>query len=109
MSRKCEVISSTSQLSSLVHPFEKDDLSNGVYLRSPHYLALGCDLSNTDDLRGRLAGEIDHASCMILCVAEVSITYMNTVAADALIKWASHMNDGTWFRKHHAAGFPNAR
>ena len=109
MSRKCEVISSTVQLSSLIDPFKKDDQSQGVYLRCPHYLALGCDLANIDDLRGKLAGEIDHASCMVLCVAEVSITYMNTVAADALIKWASHMNDGTWFRKHYAVGCSEAR
>ena len=52
-------------------------------------------MANIDDLRGRLVGEIDHASCVVLCVAEVSITYMNTVTADALIKWASHMKDGT--------------
>ena len=67
--------------------------SEATYLRSPHYLALGCDLADMSKLDQCVAGEIDLASSLVLCVAEVSITYMKTEAADALISWAGQQRD----------------
>ena len=67
--------------------------SGATYLRSPHYLALGCDLADIKSLNQHLTSEIDLATCLVLCVAEVSVTYMNTEAADALISWAGQQRD----------------
>ena len=94
MSRKCEIISNTPQLSSLIQPIEQGPQLGAICLRSPHYIALGCDLTNNKELI-QLAGELNLASCRVLCIAEVSITYMNIESADALISWASQQSDST--------------
>lgn len=93
IARKREIITSTAQLSSLIQPIDTMSKSEATYLRSPHYLALGCDLADVKALDQHLATEIDLASCLVLCVAEVSVTYMNREAANALISWAGHQRD----------------
>ena len=93
IARKCEIITKTAQLSSLIEPIDTVSQSEVTHLRSPHYLAVGCDLTDIKALDQHLAGEIDLASCLVLCVAEVSITYMNTEDADALISWAGKQRD----------------
>ena len=80
IARKCEIITKTPQLSNLVQPIDEGLTSTATYLRSPHYIALGCDLTDIEGLSHTLAGEIELASCLVLCVAEVSITYMDTGA-----------------------------
>ena len=94
IARKCEIITNTAELSSLIQPIDKMSQSEATHIRSPHYLALGCDLADISALDECLASEIDLKSCLVLCVAEVSITYMNTEAADALISWAGQRRDG---------------
>ena len=83
----------TSQLRDLVGSYERPLDRSGVFLRSEVYLALGCDLSNITRLEGLLAREVDTSNSLMLCIAEVSVTYMNTEAADALIHWAARYND----------------
>lgn len=78
----------------MVNPLESGCLSKGIQLQSPHYVALGCDLANTDAVFDTSSAVIDNAKCMVLCVAEVSVTYMNTEAADSLIKCTSQFDDG---------------
>jgi tRNA wybutosine-synthesizing protein 4 len=58
-------------------------------LRSDNYVQIGCDLRQLAAIRETLAAIVDIQSCAFLFVAEVSITYMEREAADALIKWAS--------------------
>jgi tRNA wybutosine-synthesizing protein 4 len=65
-----------------------------VHLRSDKYLALGCDLRDLDNLERILKEEFGESNTSILFVAEVSITYMPLADADALIKWASTIQDG---------------
>lgn len=96
MSKKCDVISATPQLFSVIQPFEISSPSGAIYLRSPHYIALGCDLADVQALSSNIAYAIDQGSCMVLCVGEVSITYMNTPAADDLIHWAAQIEEGMW-------------
>ena len=57
------------------------------------YLALGCDLADIERLEKILSENIDLGNCSILCVAEVSITYMDVGGADSLIRWASRYRD----------------
>ena len=95
MSKKSEIILKKSQLRDLLGPCERPPNPSGVLLRSEHYLAIGCDLGNNVSLDELLAREIDDSTSLILCTAEVSITYMNTEAADTLIRWAGQYSNST--------------
>ncbi|CAN9197823.1 unnamed protein product [Alternaria sp. RS040] len=64
-----------------------------VYLRSDRYMALGCDLKDLVTLERLLRAELDVPSSSILFVAEVSVTYMPLNDSDALIRWASTIED----------------
>ncbi len=94
MKKKREVILATSQLLDLLQPIDAFADSGSVLLRSGHYIALGCDLANTKTLDSILTSEFDMSNYLILCTAEVSVTYMNVKAADSLIAWASRYDDG---------------
>jgi hypothetical protein len=65
-----------------------------VYLRSEQYMAIGCDLRQLDDLERTLRAELDVPGSSVLFVAEVSATYMPVADSDALIRWASTLEDG---------------
>ena len=93
MRKKCEVITTTPQLQDLLRPLEAPTNAPLVFLRSGHYTALGCDLADISTLDSVLASEFDISDCLTLCIAEVSVTYMNVEAADALIAWSSRSND----------------
>jgi tRNA wybutosine-synthesizing protein 4 len=67
-----------------------------VYLRSDQYIAIGCDLRHLDVLERTLRAELDIPSSSVLFVAEVSATYMPVTDSDALIRWASTLEDGTF-------------
>ena len=95
MRKKCDVILTTPQLQDLVQPLDASTNAGSVFLRSEHYIALGCDLGDINDLESILAGELDMNGCLILCTAEVSVTYMNVGAADSLIAWATRYDDST--------------
>lgn len=66
-----------------------------VYVRSDQYMAVGCDLKDLKTLEQVLRTEFDASTTSILFVAEVSVTYMPVTDADALIRWASTLDDGT--------------
>lgn len=91
--KKCNVISTTSQLRDLLGPHDRPLDPSGPILRSEHYLAIGCDLADITRLDMLLTSEVQMSNCLVLCTAEVSITYMNTNAADALIRWAGLHDD----------------
>ena len=95
MEKKCNVISNTSQLHDLLGTHDRSLDSSGLILRSEHYLAIGCDLADIKRLDMLLASEVQMSNCLVLCIAEVSITYMDTNAADALIRWAGLHDDST--------------
>ncbi|KAI9787133.1 MAG: tRNA methyltransferase ppm2 [Geoglossum umbratile] len=89
MTRKCSVIMETEQLRRLLSGVELPVSQGNVVLRSDQYLAVGCDLRELEDLERTLVGEVDIENCLVLFTAEVSVTYMEVEAADALIKWAA--------------------
>ena len=98
ISRKCQIISETSQLCELVGSSKEANSVTGIYYQSPQYVGLGCDLTDIRRLDNVLMEKLSFTSCMVLCTAEVSVTYMNTEAADALFKWAAQYSNGTWSR-----------
>ena len=97
--KKCETIYSTQQLHNLLGHIETSKKVEAVRLRSDSYLAIGCDLSDTSKLDEALRNELDLANCLVLCIAEVSVTYMDVQAADAVISWAACLGDGSFVAK----------
>jgi len=92
MIKKRDVVQSTPELRSVlnnVHCSEGD-----VLLRSNEYLQVGCDLRDLPDLQRILSDAVDIDKSRVLFVAEVSITYINVEAADALIRWTSTFPEG---------------
>lgn len=87
MAAKKAIVSRTPELQGLLtnlvfppHP--------RVLVQSDQYCQIACDLRQLAVLREDLAGLVDTAHAELLFVAEVSITYMEPEAADALIQWA---------------------
>ncbi|KAL9636371.1 MAG: hypothetical protein Q9204_002289 [Flavoplaca sp. TL-2023a] len=64
-----------------------------IMIRSNRYVGLGCDLRDIARLDKILEEELQIHRCLVLCSAEVSITYMDVDAADALITWAAQYDD----------------
>ncbi|KAI9662702.1 MAG: tRNA methyltransferase ppm2 [Alyxoria varia] len=91
MSKKCKVIRETPQLSEVIGESGPGD--TGVLLESKEYIAVACDLQSSSDLH-RLRVILNNRESPIFFVAEVSMTYMNTRKADAVIQWASTFKDG---------------
>lgn len=92
MSKKKDIIQKTAELRNLVWPVEDADGMD----RNDRYVGVGCDLYDIADLSRILEREVGTRcdSCLVLCVAEVSVTYMTVHAADALIKWTTQYEDG---------------
>ena len=92
MIKKRDIVCSTEELNSLLTDMER--LEDDVLLRSDQYLQIGCDLRDLKQLNQVLASTVDIENRLVLLTAEVSITYMNVEAADALIHWAAKLPDG---------------
>lgn len=70
-------------------------LSGGdISLRSKQYIAIGCDLSDINQFDALLKQQLNLPNCTILVLAEVSITYIDTNAADKLIRYTAGLGDG---------------
>lgn len=93
IAKKLDVISSNPHLHTLLNDVEKFPASSGLLLRSKHYIAVGCDLNTTAELDGICKMELDISRCLVLCTAEVSVTYMDTNSANKLIRWAASYKD----------------
>ncbi|KFG83237.1 Leucine carboxyl methyltransferase family [Metarhizium anisopliae] len=91
MLKKRSIVLETPQLSEIlgenfvVSQSDEDQ----ILLRSDRYCQIGCDLREISRLRHSLETLSPLADCHVLFVAEVSITYMDTKFADALIHWSS--------------------
>ncbi|KAF4335043.1 leucine carboxyl methyltransferase 2 [Fusarium beomiforme] len=91
MRKKRAIVLGTPQLQELLgdNPFISEKDADHILLRSDKYCQIGCDLRELESLRECLESFLTLSECSVLFVAEVSITYMDTVSADALIQWAS--------------------
>lgn len=91
--KKCRVVQETPELNSLLTGL-KTNVGNHVQLQSDQYVEIGCDLRRISDIEQALSTVVDIADCEFMFVAEVSITYMETEGADAVIEWASTLGQG---------------
>lgn len=92
--RKRQVVIDTPELLSHLSHVTYGDVEPHVFLRSDAYYQVGVDLRQTAALEAALASILDVRACLFIFVAEVSITYMETSAADSLIQWASTVGQG---------------
>lgn len=92
--RKSNVIIDTPQLCRLIEPFTVHPVPDRLRLSSDHYSAIACDLEDLDTLNSTLRRQCNPEACLILFIAEVSMTYMETNAADALIGWTASFEQG---------------
>jgi tRNA wybutosine-synthesizing protein 4 len=67
--------------------------NDGLMLRSDQYLQIGCDLRDSQLLDTLVAQALDVEQCLVLLVAEVSITYMDSAYSDAVIRLNIHSSD----------------
>ena len=95
VARKVDTISQTPELADLLALWDRDTHQDAdpVLLRSEQYIAIGCDLADVHKLNTIVTNEVDLETCSTLFLAEVSLTYMDLAAADALLKWAGLFND----------------
>ncbi|KAG6012098.1 tRNA methyltransferase ppm2, partial [Claviceps lovelessii] len=95
MRKKRSVVQETPQLRGILGKDFVINDSDGdhVMLRSELYCQIGCDLREVDKLGVLLEELTPLCECPVLFVAEVSITYMDTQFADALIQWASKIGN----------------
>lgn len=92
MLAKREIIEATPRMRDLLTPQALPDDGYTV-LNAKEYIAVGCDLRDTNGLNiGMESSRPDQ--CLVFCVAEVSLVYMNPDTADALIEWAAHLSSG---------------
>lgn len=89
MRQKVKIIKDTPQLNSVLCN-TKDTAAEGnpVILRSDSYLAVSCDLEDFAAL-DRVLRQGTPEECDYLFVAEVSITYMEEKAAEAVLQGAA--------------------
>ncbi|KAK6844305.1 leucine carboxyl methyltransferase [Apiospora arundinis] len=89
MSKKRRIIQETPELHSVLTGLEYGDDKSDLLLKSNEYVQIGCDLRQLKRVEEALSQVISIPECEFIFIAEVSITYMETEGADAVIQWAS--------------------
>ena len=93
MITKRKIIMTTPEMSRLVNLREAPG-HNTLLFDSDHYVAIGCDLRNTPLLDTTMKSIIGCEDSLVLCISEVSLTYMPMEAADELIRWTATLSSG---------------
>lgn len=94
---KRKIVLNTPELLADLSTVETDSPNPNVLLRSDRYTQIGVDLRNISALENALASIVNIQECHFLFIAEVSITYMETSSADALIEWAASLGQAAEF------------
>jgi tRNA wybutosine-synthesizing protein 4 len=93
MLKKRDAVLANADLNTPLSNIQTPETGN-ILLQSDLYVQLGCDLRDLDGLSRTLAQVVDIEKSIVMCTAEVSITYMDTTTADALVAWAGKLPDG---------------
>jgi hypothetical protein len=105
MLTKKEIIEAAPQMRDLLTPQALPDDGYTV-LNAEEYIAVGCDLRDINGLNISMKSSRPD-QCLVLCVAEVSLIYMNPETSDALIEWAAHLSSGKSSKSSTRAGMPS--
>ena len=94
MTSKAEIIRENDALSELVMPFKEP--SGHVVIESDQYIGIGCDLRDLERLNQSIESLGGLESALVLCIAEVSVAYMEPLTADSIFKWARDLSGGEY-------------
>lgn len=94
MVKKRDVVAKCAALKDLLSDVQLTPETGSVLVRSKEYVGIGCDLGDLPRLEAALNDAIGSAEVSILCIAEVSITYMEVNLADALIRFVPKLSHG---------------
>lgn len=96
MRRKLEMIQQNEPLSKILADLQVHSTTDVEIARSSGYRAYACDLRHLDKLDSALRQgfDLEFCSVAILCIAEVSVAYMDATSANALLKWVATLEDG---------------
>lgn len=97
MESKRKIVLETPEMARLLRLDEDKTPEDGVLLDSDKYSILGCDLRNTKKVGRIIKSLVDIQDCVVLCVAEVSITYMAAEDSDAVLAWSSALSQDVTF------------
>ncbi|EAW13037.1 tRNA methyltransferase PPM2 [Aspergillus clavatus NRRL 1] len=97
MINKKTAIRRTDEITQLLENVEFLSDESPIQIRSEKYIGVGCDLKNLKKLDDVLRTEVLPSECSILFLAEVSLTYMDVKSANAVLDWASKLNDDAKF------------
>jgi len=97
MQKKCETVKSTPELSSVINlSASSTPRTEAVLIDCAKYKAAACDLEDIKALQVLLEDTLHLRGSPVLFLAEVSITYMDAVAAEKLIELTSTFDDGMY-------------
>ena len=94
MESKRDIVLNTPELRDLFTLRDPPSSKGNVMFHSDQYSIVGCDLKNLKRLKELVRAVVDVEKCLVLCVAEVSITYMATVDADGVLAWCTRLSPG---------------
>ncbi|KAI0016277.1 LCM-domain-containing protein [Xylariomycetidae sp. FL0641] len=90
--KKRKIVLDTPELNSPLTGLSNGSSEN-ILLQSEQYFQIGCDLRDLASIEKAMSSFLDIRACEFIFVAEVSITYMETDAADSVISWASTLGN----------------
>ncbi|RYP17290.1 hypothetical protein DL767_010048 [Monosporascus sp. MG133] len=90
MTKKSRIVQETPELLSPLSGI-KTTAERHVVFQSDEYAQIGCDLRDLTNIERSLSALVSLPDSEFLFVAEVSITYMETEAADSVIRWAGSL------------------
>lgn len=105
MLTKTEIIEATPRMRDLLTP-QALPADGYTVLNATEYLAIGCDLRDIAGLSATIGSLTKQHESLVLCIAEVSVTYMSPDAADALIEWAAKLSSGKVLQLSTSATVP---
>jgi tRNA wybutosine-synthesizing protein 4 len=94
MASKRDIVLNTPELRDLFDVGLYETQHRSVLFNSDQYTIIGCDLKNVKTLKRAIKSLVEIDKCLVLCVAEVSLAYMATEDADAVLAWASTLSRG---------------
>lgn len=109
MVRKKNAIRNSKEITAVLGDMNFGSDEDAIQLRSSRYIAVGCDLKNLKKLDDVLRSSIlpDNLlgtppdtlpqHCSVLCLAEVSLTYMDVQSANEVVKWAAKLSSDVQF------------
>ena len=90
---KTKIVKETEQLRLLLDRLVEPQDQDGFLLKSENYAAISCDLKDLERLDRLIRGTFgSDVSFLVIC--EVSITYMDHSAANAIVHWAATLGNG---------------